>query len=196
MKRKWIASTVLACATAAAITYTVLQPNDSVAQTIHAQYLESEQLTFEEVKSDGTNMWSMWKRDLSPKEADLPIASNQAVTFLLGYREATMNVRILDGQLTVTAKEIAQFLQIEREFYTESLILQLAKGDQTLVFRGNTEIVYENGVKTPSSAQALQKGQDLLVPINVVANGFGYKLKWNEQQRAIVLEEATDDNER
>lgn len=63
------------------------------------------------------------------------------------------------------------------------------QNDTTLLFRGNTEIVYENGVKTPSSAMALQKGQDLLVPINVVANTFGYKLKWDAKDEAIFFEE-------
>jgi len=170
-----------------AVSYTIFQPKDGTAQVVHTQYLEAEQLTLEDVESDGSNMWSMWKRDLSSKNVELPIDSNQDVTFRLGEKELTMKVHISQDQLMVVSKPLTQFLNIEHVFYEESEILQLSKGEQTLVFRGSTEIVYENGVKTPSSAKALRQGPDLLVPINVIANGFGYKLKWNEEQQVIEL---------
>lgn len=193
MKIKWISLVVIVAALAVAVTYTFLQPKDSKAQYIHAQYVENDQLTLEDIESDGTNMWSMWKRDLSPKEPDLPISSSQEMLFQFGDEQLQLKVMLQDGQMMVVSKPFTEFLQIEREFFETSEILQLSKGEHTLVLRGNTKIAYENGVKTPSSAKALRQGDDLVVPINVIANGLGYSLRWNTKEQYIEVTKVDED---
>ena len=196
MKKNWLLSSILILACITTIIFTMLQPTESSADKIKAQYLEAEPLTLEEIESDGTNMWSIWKRDLSPKASELPISSNKELQLILvdEKKERMFPIRISGDQLTILGTEFAAFFEADATFYEESEILELKKGDDTLVFRGNTSIVYENGVKTPSSAKALRQGNDLNVPLNVIANGFGYKLRWDDKQQAILIIKDDTDN--
>lgn len=179
---------VIVIGIATAIALTLLQPSESIADVIKEQYLEKEQFNPEDLKSTGTNTWYRWTRNLAEKEDKfIPIKSTTKLQFILEETntEQSFTVRVKDGQPVVNGKDIAAFLGAEHTFYDESEILQLSLHNLSLVFRGSTAIVYENGVKTPSSATATRVGYDLEVPINVVANGFGYKLQWDEQLKAI-----------
>lgn len=181
---------VLVIASGVAVVLTILQPKESTADIVKMQYLENEQLVVEDLYSTETNSWHTWTRNVAEKDPVLPIKMSTDVPIVLVEEEKqeTFSVRISGKQLVVRGIEMARYLGAEAKFYEESELLEIKKGNSTLVFRGSTAVVYENGVKTPSSAEALRQGNDLNVPLNVLANGLGYTLTWDHEQEALLLE--------
>lgn len=134
--------------------------------------------------------WNVWTRTLIGAKGDIPFSEAQNVQMTRTDTNTTMDVYVIpkSGELFVPGKKIAQFLGADAAFYPTSQILRMINANQELVFRANTNVAYENRVKTPIPALAFYLNEDVYLPISVVVNGLGYYVEWQDETRTFVCQ--------
>ena len=137
--------------------------------------------------------WNIWTRALVGEKGTLPFTESKKVTIKIADTNETANVYVVpkDGEVFVPGKTLAKLLGEKATFYKISKILTIQSGENQLIFRSGTNVVYENNVKTPLPANAFYLNEDVYVPISVLTNGLGYAVKWQENEQTLLCQPLT-----
>lgn len=133
--------------------------------------------------------WYLWSREpRNNPENPLPISTPSDLIVSLNNNEKSIYFIPQEGQLLVSAKEIADLLGADMEFYQQSKIGVMKIGGKELIIRAGTNAAYENRMKTPMPAAAGFYENSLYLPISVAANALGYRINWDEANMKIILQ--------
>ncbi|HHY21010.1 MAG TPA: copper amine oxidase N-terminal domain-containing protein [Bacilli bacterium] len=133
--------------------------------------------------------WLTWKRtnEKNPT-ATLPFSEPTTISVKVNNEQAkTLSVFPINGQAFVAASDMTPLLDANITFYGKIGIVEVSKLNKELLFRLQTNVVYENMSKTPIEVAPFIYENKLYLPINVLANGLGYHLAWDEQTKTISL---------
>ncbi|WP_332647588.1 copper amine oxidase N-terminal domain-containing protein [Lysinibacillus sp. 54212] len=138
-----------------------------------------------------TATWNIWTRTTVINKGKLPINETTQVRIKVENqnKEWSLYMIPLEGELLVPGKLMAEVLGAEVKFYDESKILEVATGNNELIFRAGTNVVYDNQTKTPMPATALYMNNQLFIPISVITNGLGYVAEWQEGTNVIICKQ-------
>ena len=154
---------------------------------------EGETYYFQDTVSEkGT--WNIWTRTVAADKEVLPFTSSQKVTLKVEGTKKELSFFVIpkDGEFFVPGKAVAQVLGAKATFYKESKILAIQDQTNELIYRAGTNVVYDNNVKTPSTAQAFYVNEELYVPISTITNGLGYIAEWQENYQTFVCQPITN----
>lgn len=154
---------------------------------------EGETYYFQDAVSEkGT--WNIWTRTVAVDKEVLPFTSSQKVTLKVEGTKKELSFFVIpkDGEFFVPGKAVAQVLGAKATFYKESKILAIQDQTNELIYRAGTNVVYDNNVKTPSTAQAFYVNEELYVPISTITNGLGYIAEWQENYQTFVCQPITN----
>lgn len=132
--------------------------------------------------------WNIWTRETVNTKGNLPFTEAKTVTMKRANSTATIKSYVVprDGEIFVPAQDVAGFLNADATYYPTSTILEVKSATAELVFRANTNVVYENNTKTPLPASAFTMNDTVYVPISALTNGLGYTVEWQEVSNSFV----------
>lgn len=124
--------------------------------------------------------WNVWSKSISTNKGDLPFTDAKKVTMTIANSTDTTNLYVIpkDGEIFVPGKTVAEFLGANATYYKTSNILDIKKDNGSLTFRANTNVAYENDIKSALPSQVFYLNNELYVPISAIANGLGYTVDW------------------
>ena len=144
--------------------------------TEYNQYREAEQ----------TGYWNIWTREvINNSTTELPITVPSEISLKIEDQQTTIYAVPRDGQLLISAKDLAKKLGANVKVYTESNIVKVTKGKNELIVRVGSNAAYENNTKTPMPVEAVYYEKSIYIPICVLANALGYRLDWIENEKNI-----------
>ena len=134
--------------------------------------------------------WYIWNKDVVSNKIELPFKDAKHVNIKTTNAEDTLSVYVvpLEGEYFIPGKAVSQFLGATATFYEKSDILEVTSGEVELIFRSNTNVVYEQGLKMRIPGNSFSLNEDVYLPISVLANGLGYSVEWNEQDNSFVFQ--------
>lgn len=134
--------------------------------------------------------WYIWNKDVVSNKIELPFKDAKHVNIKTTNAEDTLSVYVvpLEGEYFIPGKAVSQFLGATATFYEKSNILEVTSGEVELIFRSNTNVVYEKGLKMRMPGNSFSLNEDVYLPISVLANGLGYSVEWNEQDNSFVFQ--------
>lgn len=139
--------------------------------------------------SPQTEFWNIWTREArNNPDQSLPIDSPSEVLLIADNTETSIYVIPQDGQLLISSEGFANAIGARAEFYPQSKIFVLSKGNMELIVRAGSNAAYENMIKTPMPIQALAYENTVYIPISVAANALGYRVSWDEAAKAFRLQ--------
>lgn len=132
--------------------------------------------------------WNIWSRNLVIEKEELPFNTSQLVTMKAANKNEELNFYVIpkNGEFFVPGKAVAELLGAEATFYKTSKILDISYQDNELIFRSDTNVAFDNNVKTLLPAFAFSLNEDLYVPISVITNGLGYIVEWQENEQVFL----------
>lgn len=134
--------------------------------------------------------WYTWNKDAVSNKIELPFKDAKSVNIKSSNAEDALSVYVvpLQGEYFIPGKAVSQFLGATATFYEKSDILEVTSGEFELIFRTNTNVVYEQGLKMRMPGNSFSLNEDVYLPISVLANGLGYSVEWNEQDNSFVFQ--------
>lgn len=132
--------------------------------------------------------WNIWTRSLVQNIDTLPINEAKKATFNIENKNIELYVIPKNGELFVPAQKLTKAIGGQSTYYETSKILDIKLKEHQLIFRANTNVVYENMYKTPMSAKAFHFSKDIYVPVSVILNSFGYSIDWHEKQQRFICQ--------
>ncbi|WML60272.1 stalk domain-containing protein [Neobacillus sp. PS2-9] len=134
--------------------------------------------------------WNLWSRQPSNNpNKPLPISEPTEVPVIINQNKIVIYMIPQDGQILIPANEIAKAIGAKAAFYPYSEISVLSKGNIELIVKAGSNAVFENRFKTPMPIQAVAYENTVYLPISVAANAFGYRIKWNNTQKVMELQQ-------
>lgn len=141
-------------------------------------------------KQQQTEFWNLWSRQPRNNPNNLlPISEPSEVPVIINQNKIEIYMIPQDGQILISANEIAKAIGAKAAFYPDSEIAVLTKGNIELIVKAGSNAAFENRVKTPMPTQAVPYENTIYLPISVAANAFGYRIKWDITQKGMELEQ-------
>lgn len=149
-------------------------------------YYDNEQMN--DIGSSGSH-WYLWTRTVESVKGELPFSEPKNVAYQNSVSGEQLSIYSIPskGEIFIPGKRVSEFLGAKAVFYPASRILEISKDDTELIFRADTNVSYEDKVKTPIPAAAMFFNGDVYLPISVVANGLGFSVEWDEQQQVFLF---------
>lgn len=137
-----------------------------------------------------TEFWNLWSRQSSNNPNNpLPITEPLEVPVIINQNKIVIYMIPQDGQILIPANEIVKAIGAKAVYYPYSRISVLSKGNIELIVKAGSNAAFENRVKTPMPIQAVAYENTVYLPISVAANAFGYRIKWNNTQKVMELQQ-------
>ena len=150
-------------------------------------YEENNQYT--ENNTDTQGQWNIWTRTATVNtDSTLPFKDAKTATFKVDNNTFKLYVIPKKGELFVPAGKLTTKLGGKSKYYKNSKIINTNVNGSQLIFRANTNVVYENLVKTPIPAKSFIYKDDIYVPISVILNSLGYSIDWQEDTQQFVCQ--------
>lgn len=132
--------------------------------------------------------WNIWSRNLVMEKEELPFNTSQLVKMKVANTNKELNFYVIpkNREFFVPGKEVAQLLGAEATFYKASKILDIQYQENELIFRSDSNVIFDSNVKTPLPAFSFSLNEDLYVPISVITNGLGYIVEWQENDQVFL----------
>lgn len=136
------------------------------------------------------SQWYLWTRTTGPTKGEMPFSEPENMIFKDNNSKKQLSLYSIpmDGELFIPGKSLAEFLGAKASFHPTSRILEMNTDYTELIFRADTNIAYENNIKTPIPAKAMFFSGDVYLPVSVVANGLGYSVEWNAEQQITYFQ--------
>nr|WP_295970189.1 copper amine oxidase N-terminal domain-containing protein [uncultured Bacillus sp.] len=148
--------------------------NDQISE--YNQYRQTEQ----------TGYWNIWTREIVNHSAvALPIAVPSNIKLSINEKPVEIYAVPRDGQLLISAEELAKQLDAKVKVYNTSKIIKITKNGNELIVRAASNVAYENNVKTPMPVEAVYYEKSVYIPICVLVNALGYRINWSEAEQKI-----------
>lgn len=133
--------------------------------------------------------WNIWSREpLNNPNNPLPVSAPAELKVIVNNQETNIYFIPQDGQLLVSGDAIASALGAEAKYYSLSKICVLTSADHELIVRAGSNTAYENKVKTPIPTPAKSYEKSVYLPISVAANALGYRVTWDENTKALIIQ--------
>lgn len=144
----------------------------------------------DEQKTIEKSTWNIWARNLARNKEDLPFTNSKTVQLKISTHNAVRDIYVIpkEGEFFVQGKVVSEFLGAKASFYKTSKILEVISKETKLLFRANTNVVYENNVKTPLPAVSFYINEEIYLPLSAIANGLGYVVEWQEKDNMFLCQ--------
>ncbi|MFE6167794.1 copper amine oxidase N-terminal domain-containing protein [Viridibacillus arvi] len=144
----------------------------------------------DEQKTIEKGTWNIWTRNLTRNKEDLPFTNSKTVQLKISTDNAVRDIYVIpkEGEFFVQGKVVSEFLGAKASFYKTSKILEVISKETKLLFRANTNVVYENNVKTPLPAVSFYINEEIYLPLSAIANGLGYVVEWEEKDNMFLCQ--------
>lgn len=150
-------------------------------------YEENNQYTENNTVTQG--QWNIWTRTATVNnDSTLPFKDAKTATFKIDNQTFQLYVVPKKGEVFVPAGKLTTKLGGNSKYYKDSKIMKTNINGNELIFRANTNVVYENLVKTPIPAKSFIYKDDIYVPISVILNSLGYSIDWQEDTQQFVCQ--------
>lgn len=125
--------------------------------------------------------WNIWTRDTQLIPASLPFTTTKRVT-LRDEQSKTHQLTIVvkEQELFVDVYTMANLLEANAVIYPKSQLAEVKNDQVTLLFKSQTNVVYENLQKQPLPATTFMNGYKMYVPLRVITNALGYVFEWDQ----------------
>lgn len=145
------------------------------------------------VTPNNQTTWNVWTRTTTVNKGTLPFTDAQTVKFKTenGNNELSVYVIPRDGEFFVPGKSIAELLGAKAKFYDTSKILEVKTDNTELVFRADTNVAFDNNLKTPLPSTAFYMNNQLYLPVSVLTNGLGYSVEWQKDNNTFLCKTLT-----
>jgi hypothetical protein len=166
-------------------------------ETKSEYYEESDDETYENYYNQGSitnttvqeDYWYLWSRmPINKPNKTLPITGPSELTVNVNGNTTTLYFIPQEGQLLVSGEKLANILGAQAQFYPQSKIMRITKGQFELIVRADSNAAYENSVKNPMPVKAASYEKTIYLPISVAANALGYRLNWDAGSNTLRIE--------
>lgn len=148
-----------------------------------------EEKYYEENNTVTQGQWNIWTRTATVNnDSTLPFKDAKTATFKIDNQTFQLYVVPKKGEVFVPAGKLTTKLGGNSKYYKDSKIMKTNINGNELIFRANTNVVYENLVKTPIPAKSFIYKDDIYVPISVILNSLGYSIDWQEDTQQFVCQ--------
>lgn len=147
------------------------------------------QQVYTTVQSGNDNSWLTWKRtnEKNPS-ATLPFNEQTTISVQVNDQQPKSITMIpINGQAFVPVSELSPLLDATVTFHENIGIAEVTKQNKELLFKIQSNVVYENMNKTPIEEAPFILENKLYLPINALANGLGYELTWDAQTKSLLM---------
>lgn len=135
-----------------------------------------------------TYSWQVWNPENSYVENKYSAIQEAKQIFIeSNLRQKEIHVIPFDGQILVPLEEITEFLDAQLTYYDTIGVAEVKKGDTEFLFKLNKVVAFENMKKVVIPSPLQIQENELYLPINVIANGLGYQLSWDEEKSTITI---------
>lgn len=135
------------------------------------------------------SQWNIWTRTATVNtDSTLPFKDAKTATFKIDNNTFKLYVVPKKGELFVPAGKLTTKLGGKSKFYKDSKIIDTNVNGNQLIFRANTNVVYENLIKTPIPAKSFEYKDDIYVPVSVILNSLGYSIDWQEGTQQFICQ--------
>ncbi|MGE7920055.1 stalk domain-containing protein [Viridibacillus sp. NPDC093762] len=144
----------------------------------------------DELKTIEKGTWNIWTRNLAKNKENLPFTDSKTVQLKISTNNAIRDIYVIpkDGEFFVQGKVVSEFLGAKASFYKTSRILEVTSKETKLLFRANTNVVYENNVKMPLPAISFYINEEIYLPLSAIVNGLGYVVEWQERDNMFLCQ--------
>lgn len=134
--------------------------------------------------------WNNWSRTVLVEKGSLPVNEPTLVSLTVENEKNNLSFTIIprDGELFVPGAAVAKTLGSTAKVYETSQILDITSTNAEMIFKANTNVVYENRVKIPLPSVAFSMNGDIYVPISALINGLGYSVQWQAENQTFVCQ--------
>ncbi|MGE7925998.1 copper amine oxidase N-terminal domain-containing protein [Viridibacillus arvi] len=134
--------------------------------------------------------WNIWTRNLAKSKEGLPFTDSKTVQLKVSAENTVRDIYVIpkEGEFFVQGKLVSEFLGAKASFYKTSRILEVISKETKLIFRANTNVVYENNVKKPLPAISFYINEEIYLPLSTIANGLGYEVEWQENDNMFLCQ--------
>lgn len=144
---------------------------------------------YEENNTVTQGQWNIWTRTATVNTgSSLPFKDSKIATFKIDNQTFQLYVVPKKGEVFVPAGKLTTKLGGNSKYYKDSKIMKTNINGNELIFRANTNVVYENLVKTPIPAKSFSYKDDIYVPISMILNSLGYSIDWQEDTQQFVCQ--------
>jgi hypothetical protein len=133
--------------------------------------------------------WYLWSRmPLNNPNKTLPMTVPSDLTVSVNGTTTKLYFIPQEGQLLVSGEKLANILGAQAQYYPQSKIMRITKGQFELIVRADSNAAYENRVKNPMPVKAASYEKTIYLPISVAANALGYRLNWDAGSSTLTME--------
>lgn len=152
-------------------------------------YEENNQYAEDNTNTDLQGQWNIWTRSTTDNtNSKLPFKDAKTATFKIDNNTFKLYVVPKKGELFVPAGKLTKILGGQSTYYKNSKIIDTNVNGNQLIFRANTNVVYENLTKTPIPAKSFEYKDDIYVPVSVILNSLGYSIDWQEGTQQFICQ--------
>jgi hypothetical protein len=133
--------------------------------------------------------WYLWSRmPINNPNKTLPITAPSDLSVSVNGNKTKLYFIPQEGQLLVSGEKLANILGAQAQYYPQSKILRITKGQYEMIVRADSNAVYENRVKNPMPLKTASYEKTIYLPISVAANALGYRINWDAGNNTIMIE--------
>ncbi|MBO2536097.1 copper amine oxidase N-terminal domain-containing protein [Rummeliibacillus suwonensis] len=146
---------------------------------------------YEDEENDGLaeqGKWNLWTRSMVQNDGVLPFNDSKTVNFAIEGKTIKCYVIPKNGDVFVPVQKLTEALGGQVTYYKTSKIMDAKLKDEQLIFRVNTNVVYENLTKTPMTSKTFLFNKDVYVPASVLLNAYGYSVDWQEEKQQFICQ--------
>lgn len=132
--------------------------------------------------------WNLWTRSMVQNDGVLPFNDSKTVNFAIEGKTIKCYVIPKSGDVFVPVQKLTEALGGQATYYKTSKIMDAKLKDEQLIFRVNTNVVYENLTKTPMTSKTFLFNKDVYVPASVLLNAYGYSVDWQEEKQQFICQ--------
>ncbi len=132
--------------------------------------------------------WNLWTRSMVQNDGVLPFNDSKTVNFAIEGKTIKCYVIPKNGDVFLPVQKLTEALGGQVTYYKTSKIMDAKLKDEQLIFRVNTNVVYENLTKTPMTSKTFLFNKDVYVPASVLLNAYGYSVDWQEEKQQFICQ--------
>ncbi|WP_102691001.1 stalk domain-containing protein [Rummeliibacillus pycnus] len=152
-------------------------------------YEENYQNAEDKLNTVEQGQWNIWTRSITDHtNSTLPFKEAKIATFNIDNNTFKLYVVPKKGELFVPAGKLTKLLGGQSTYYKNSKIIDTNVNGNQLIFRANTNVVYENLTKTPIPAKTFEYKHDIYVPVSVILNSLGYSIDWQQGTQQFLCQ--------
>lgn len=120
---------------------------------------------------------------------------NDYQVYIDGEKIDTSNVQSKNGKILLPLQELAAHLDTAVDWNEEEKKLTLAHNDDSIIFFANEKVIEKDGKKQHTDEELVIEKAKLMVPLRFFADLLGFSVKWEQAQKAAMIDTDMDTDE-